>query len=723
MPARQRRSAPPGPPPSPPPSTLPSQPPRPGQSARPSDSDLKRKKSLSRSARHRAAPDAHLHAGHPGRAELVEVFGSDTDGETLARPVAWAGAGAGAGQRPLVVMAPEPRGQPALAPGEKVLARLRPIGPGKFEGRTVHRLAEAPGRVLGVYRGTPAGPGRLIPTDRRQKQEWLIPAGETKQADPGELVLAVPLPHSRLGLPPARIIERLGPIGHPRSASLVAIHTHGIPEKFPEEALAEADAAGPCPPGSREDLRQRALVTIDGADARDFDDAVSATARADGGFDLVVAIADVAHYVAAGSALDIEARRRGNSVYFPDRVAPMLPEALSNVWCSLVPGEDRPVLAAAITITADGRKSSHRFLRGIMRSTRRLTYEAAQAEAATPALAPLFAAWRTLAQARTARGTLDLELAERKVTFGPDGRVAAIAPAARLDSHRLIEEFMILANVAAAETLEANAAACIYRIHDRPSDEKLAALRDYLGAVGLGLAPGRDLLARHFAGILARVRGSDLELPVNEMVLRSQAQAEYSTDNIGHFGLALPRYAHFTSPIRRYADLCVHRALIRACRLGEGGAVDLSDPAAIARQVTMTERRAVAAERDAMDRYMAAFMAHQVGETFDSRISGVTRFGIFVTITSSGASGLVPMRALPEDYWILDDSRHTLTGRHSRTVFALGQALPVRLVEANPVTGGLVFAADLAMPPSRTGKGTGKWAGSIPRRRNRSSAA
>jgi len=670
---------------------------------------LKDKKMRARSARRQAPAENDAHAVHPPDTEIVEIFGTDADGEPLARPLAWKGSG----RKPLVVMAPERRGQPALAPGERVLARLRPIGPGKFEGRTLRRLSETPGRVLGVYRGAPTGPGRLVPTDRRQKQEWLIPAGETMQAAPGELVLAEPLAHSRLGLPPARVIEVLGPLGHPRSASLVAIHTHGIPEKFPEAAVREANEAGPCPLGTREDLRHLPLVTIDGADARDFDDAVWAGPRADGGFDLLVAIADVAHYVAEASALDTEAEKRGNSVYFPDRVVPMLPEPLSNGFCSLMPNEDRPVLAAAMTITADGRKTSHRFLRGLMRSARRLTYEQAQAEAGSAVLGPLFAAYDALSRARTARGTLDLDLPERKVTLDPDGRVAAIQPRTRLDSHRLIEEFMILANVAAAEALEAKATPCVYRIHDRPSDEKLAALREYLGALGISLAPGRDLLPRHFAAILGRVRGTDLEAPVNEMVLRSQAQAEYSTENIGHFGLALPRYAHFTSPIRRYADLCVHRALIRAWHLGEGGAQQLTGFEAAAKHVTMTERRAVAAERDAMDRYMAAFMAHQVGESFDSRISGVTRFGIFVTLAYSGASGLVPMRALPDDFWILDDSRHTLTGRHSRTVFTLGQALPVRLVEANPATGGLVFAPEIATAAARQTRRAGR----IPRRR------
>jgi ribonuclease R len=637
-------------------------------------------------------------AKYPPETALVEVFGTDLDGEPLARPVVWDGSG----RRPIVLMAPERRGQPALAPGDRVLARLRPIGPEKFEGRTIERLSKSPGRVLGVYRGPPSGPGRLVPTERREKQEWLIPAGETLLADPGELVLCEPLPHSRLGLRPAKVIERLGPLSDARSASLVAIHRNGIPDRFPEAALAEAEAAGPCPLGAREDLRHLPLVTIDGADARDFDDAVFAAPRPDGGFDLLVAIADVAHYVPAGSALDDEARKRGNSVYFPDRVVPMLPEALSNGFCSLKPHEDRPVLAMAMTISADGRKTSHRVLRGLMRSAARLTYEQAQAAfdagdglgLPDGALKTLFGAFAALAQARAARGTLELDLPERKVLLDAQGRVASIEPRPRLDSHRLIEEFMVLANVAAAEALEAKNSPAIYRVHDRPSDEKFGALREYLGSLGIPLAPARELLPRHFGGVLARVRATELETQVNEMVLRSQAQAEYAVENIGHFGLALPRYAHFTSPIRRYADLCIHRALIAAYRLGNEVPGDMQALDGTARHVTATERRAVAAERDAMDRYMTALMADKVGESFESRISGVTRFGIFVTIATSGASGLVPMRALPDDFWMLDDSRHRLQGRRSGIVFALGDPMQVRLVEANATTGGLVFAPD-----------------------------
>ena len=436
------------------------------------------------------APAGHRRFTPPGRlpeATIVTVTGTDPDGDPIARPVAWDGDG----PPPLVHMHPEAPGRAALAPGERVLARLKPIGNGRYEGRTLKRLADAPPRVLGAFRREGAG-GRLVPTDRRQKAEWVVPEGETGDADTDDLVLAEPLPRPAgrfLGLSPARVVEVLGKLGDARSVSLVAIATHGIPDVFPEAALAEAARARAAPLGKRADLRAVPLVTIDGADARDFDDAVHAEPDGDG-FRLLVAIADVAHYVRPGSALDREALRRGNSVYFPDRVVPMLPEALSNGWCSLKPGEDRSCLYAELLIDRDGNKRAHRFGRGLMRSAARLTYEQVQAEADRDGdgselglppgqLAILYAAFRALLGARTRRGTLDLDLPERKIALGPDGRVASVAPRPRLDSHRLIEEFMVLANVAAAEELERLRRACVYRVHAPPSDEKIASLRDF----------------------------------------------------------------------------------------------------------------------------------------------------------------------------------------------------------------------------------------------------
>ncbi len=645
-------------------------------------------------------------------AAVVQITGTDPEGDAVGRPAGWEGDG----PPPLVLMAAEPRGRPALAPGERVLARLKPIGPGRYEGRTLKRLEDTPGRVLGIFRPGPQE-GRLVPTDRRSKAEWVVPPGEEAGAEAGEIVLAEPLPAKHAyGLKPARVVERLGGVGDARAVSLICIHTHQIPDVFPDAAVAEAERARAVPLGTRTDLRATALVTIDGEDARDFDDAVYA--EPDGtGFRLIVAIADVAHYVRPGAALDRSAFERGNSVYFPDRVVPMLPEALSNGWCSLRPEEDRGCLFAEMRITAEGRKVGHRFGRGLMRSAARLTYEQVQEAAEVGAtlglpeglIGTLYSAYRALLDARTARGTLDLDLPERRVVLNDRGHVAEVTPRPRLDSHRLIEEFMVLANVAAAEELERLREPAMYRVHAPPSAEKLEALRSFLHGFGISLPPGDQVHPRDLDRVLKQVASTDEATLVNEVMLRSQSQAAYAADNIGHFGLALPRYAHFTSPIRRYADLLVHRALIRGLKLGDGAlseqeAARLPD---IAEHITATERRAALAEREAVDRYLAAYMVDKVGATFAARISGVTRFGVFVSVPANGASGLLPISSLPDDFWMHDERTHTLTGRRTRLTFRLAQDVTVRLAEASPITGGLVFHLQQGQPqqnaPGRAG--------------------
>jgi ribonuclease R len=643
--------------------------------------------------------------GHTNEATVVEITGTDPDGDAIGRPIRWDGPD----RPPLILMAPEQRGAPALAPGARVLARLKPIGPGKFEGRTIKRLEGLTGRILGVFRETSeerrahAAPpaGRITPTDRRARAEWIVPAGEAAGAEPGEIVRAEPLPYSGYGLKPARILERLGQLGDARSVSLIVIATLDIPVEFRPDALTEAAGATALPLGTREDLRAIPLITIDGEDARDFDDAVHAEPDGDG-FRLLVAIADVAAYVRPAGPLDRDAASRGNSVYFPDRVVPMLPEALSNGWCSLRPHQDRGCLFVEMTIDATGRKTAHRFGRGLMRSAARMTYEQVQQAQDTDqdgdlpkgVRVPLYAAFATLLAARQQRGTLDLDLPERRVLLDQAGRVQAIVPRPRLDSHRLIEEFMVLANVSAAEELERLRQPCIYRVHAPPSPEKLANLRTFLATLGISLPPGDQVHPRDLDRVLQAAAGTEHAIVVNETMLRSQSQAQYDIDNIGHFGLALSRYAHFTSPIRRYADLEVHRALIRGLKLGDGGLTDpaiaaLADTAA---HITTTERRAAVAERDAIDRYMSAFMADKVGAVFAGRISGVTRFGLFVTLAETGASGIVPMSSLDDDFWVHDETQQALVGRRTGKSWRLAQAVEVRLHEATPLTGGLSFS-------------------------------
>ncbi len=635
---------------------------------------------------------------------IVEITGVDVDGEMLGRPLAWREA-EGA---PVIYVVAE-RGAPALGVGERAVVRFSRLDQHSYEARIIRALGGAPDRVLGVFRRDRDG-GRLEPTDRKLRTEFRIAEADAAGAAEGEIVLAEVLPTRRLGLPQARVVERIGDSADPRSFSLIAIHAHGIPTGFPAEAVELAEKARPVALGARADLRHIPLVTIDGADARDFDDAVWAARdpEHEDGWHVLVAIADVSWYVRPDDALDRAAQQRGNSVYFPDRVVPMLPEALSNELCSLKPGVDRACLAVHLWLDRDGRVHRQRFQRGLMRSAARLTYEEAQAAAdgrpneTTRALLdgvlqPLYGAWRAFDRARRHRGTLDLDLPERRILLDPGGRVARIEPRQRLDSHRLIEEFMIAANVAAAEELERLHQPCMYRVHDQPDPAKLAALSTFLegiGIHGLTLARGQSVRPRHFSEILRRAAGTPYATLVSELVLRSQAQAVYSPVNLGHFGLALKRYAHFTSPIRRYADLLVHRALITGHDFGAGGlpATEADGFVELGEHVSTTERRAAAAERSAVDRYTAAFLAERVGASFTGRVSGVTRAGLFVTLSETGADGLIPIRTLPDDYYDHDETHHRLVGRRWGRVYTLGDELGVRLAEANTVTGSLLFA-------------------------------
>jgi ribonuclease R len=639
------------------------------------------------------------------RVTVIEVTGLDLDGEVLAKPVAWKETAP-----PPEIRVVQEAVAAALGVGERALAELKPQDDGTYEARVIRTLAAAPDRVVGIYRRMPDGGGRLEPTDRRVKTEFRISSVNAKGAEDGEIVLCEAPPGRRLGLPEARVVERIGDSTHPRAVSLIAITDHGIPVAFPEAAVAEAEAARPVGIEGRTDLRQIPLVTIDGSDARDFDDAVFAEPDPErpGFWHAVVAIADVGWYVRPGSALDKAAQRRGNSAYFPDRVVPMLPEALSNELCSLKPAVERACMAAHLIIDGEGRLVEHRFIRGLMRSAARLTYEQVQrardgspddvtGPLIKPVIGPLYEVFRLLDRARQKRGALELDLPERRVVLGEDGRVARIEPRARLDSHKLIEELMILANVAAAETLERVRQPCMYRVHDAPDPAKLAALREFLkgiGIPGLSLAKGQVVRPHHFNAVLRAAAGTPYAPLVHQLVLRGQSQAVYSPQNLGHFGLALRRYAHFTSPIRRYADVLVHRALIAGLRLGEGGLPPIEPDlfAELGGQISDTERRAAAAERDALERYAALYLVDRVGGEFEGRVNGVTRAGLFVTLTETGADGLIPMRSLGDDFYVHDEARHRLVGRRRGRTFTMGDSLRVRLAEANAVTGSLLFA-------------------------------
>lgn len=644
----------------------------------------------------------HLPPGHLPPVAVLIGTGLDGEGMLLARPQATE---QGRGDPPPIRVI-QRSGEPALGPGDRFLAKLTPIHAEDglhFEARLIRALAKGPQRSLGILRITDSG-ARVVSVEKGA-DEMRVEPGDFAGAKDGDLVAVESVGSPRLGLRRVRVVEALGDPGAARAVSLIAIHQHGIPVEFPDAALAEAEAAQPVDLGTREDLRPLPLLTIDPADARDHDDAVCALPDDDpanpGGWVLWVAIADVAHYVRPGGALDREARRRGNSVYFPDRVVPMLPEALSGDLCSLHEGEDRACLALRVVIGADGRKRSHRFVRGLMRSAASLAYERAQAiedgdERGAPvadAVRHLFGAYRSLARAREARAPLHLDLPERRIELDEAGTVTSVKFRDRFDAHRLIEEMMILANVCAAETLEAQRRPLLYRVHEEPAAEKIDALREQMETVGLTLAKGQVLKTRHLNALLDAAQDSEFAELVNMSVLRAQTQAYYSPQNFGHFGLALRSYAHFTSPIRRYADLIVHRALIAGHNWGRDGqtAEEVAALPETAELISRTERRAMEAERDTTDRYLAAYLSERLGAEFDGKVSGVAKFGLFVKLDETGADGIVPISTLGREYWRFDAERLTLTGDTSGRVIGLGARVVVRLAEAVPVTGGLRF--------------------------------
>jgi len=657
----------------------------------------------------------HKKGGLPPVA-VLEVTGRDDDGDLIAIPLVWEDA---EGERPSVLLpmhqarGPQADIESAIAVGDRILARITELEQAdvdgfRFEGSPIKRLPREKRRLLGIFRANRHGGGTIEPIDRKQLRSWSIRNGDVGRAKDGDLVRFDLVRKGSAHVAQATILETLGNPGDQRKISLIAVHAHGIPDDFPESVITESEKLDAPTLRGRTDLRALPLVTIDPPDARDHDDAVYAEPDTDlaneGGWVVFVAIADVAHYVRSGTRLDREAQLRGNSVYFPDRVVPMLPERISNDLCSLREGEDRPCLAVRMVFDRRGNKKGHAFQSAMMRSAAKLSYQEAQAAIdgkpseksaplLEPVLRPLWAAYAALAEARDKRAPLDLDLPERKIVLDDQGKVARVVVPERLAAHRLIEEFMIQANVAAAETLEGKRTPVVYRIHDQPSKEKLANLRDFLQTLGIALAPPGSLKAQHFNGVLARAKTFPVPELINEVVLRSQSQAVYNIENIGHFGLNLRRYAHFTSPIRRYADLLVHRALIRALKLGAGGLEDaeISRLADVAQAISDAERRAMAAERETADRLIAAHLADRVGATFSGRIAGVTRSGLFVRLKDTGADGFVPVSSLQGDFYYHIEAEHALVGKRTGETFSLGEPVEVRLVEAIPTAGALRF--------------------------------
>ncbi|HMT46772.1 MAG TPA: VacB/RNase II family 3'-5' exoribonuclease [Novosphingobium sp.] len=623
------------------------------------------------------------------------------DGEAIAIPDSWQPDDAT--PPPRLRLREKGRGS-ALRPGERVLARTEEAGSG-WIAHPMKKLPTAADQMLGVVEIDGSGKGWLAPVDKRERNS--MPIADLGGAEAGQLVMAEPAGRTpRSGV---KVTAVLGDPLAPRAFSLIAIHKHGIPHVFASETLEEGALAAKLPLAEdrREDLRHLPIIAIDPSDARDHDDAIWAEPDGEGGFRAVVAIADVSFYVRPGGSLDREARKRGNSVYFPDRVVPMLPEVLSADVCSLRAGESRAAMACHMTISASGKVTSWRFSRVIVQIQEVIAYEEAQrridAGEAADNLTNLWSAWRALEKARDDRDPLALELPERRVVLDSHGKIAEIALRERLDAHRVVEDFMIAANVAAAKALEEKVSPVVYRIHEPPSREKLVALKDYLSTFDRKLALGQVITPGLFNRMLKDVADESEKALIMEAVLRSQTQAYYGPRNAGHFGLALGSYAHFTSPIRRYADLLVHRALVDAYGLEQpapNGAIpplsglsdrDRADLSRVSEAISAAERRAMEAERDTIDRYVAAWLSARVGEVFECRITGVQRFGLFATILSLGGDGLVPVSVLGAERFFHDEKAQVLEGEQTGTRYALGDRLRLRLAEANPLTGALKF--------------------------------
>ncbi|WMS42732.1 ribonuclease R [Acuticoccus sp. MNP-M23] len=626
--------------------------------------------------------------GELPRVALLQVVAKSADGDLVAEPTSWDGDG----PRPKVILIGK---GPAPGMGDRLLARIQYAEDGRPLGKVVKVIERRPAQTLAVLERI-GGKPQLTPVTKKERDIWSVDAAAVKDIADNTLVRIEPARGHF-----AKIVEVVGPVGSEQAVSLLAIHAHGIPDRFPERVLEEAAAAEPATLKGREDWRDIPFVTIDPADAKDHDDAVFAEPdpHNEGGHIVTVAIADVAAYVTPGSLMDVEARLRGNSTYFPDRVVPMLPERISNDLCSLREGEARPAMAIRIWFARDGRQSKHTLHRVLMRSARKLAYAEAQAiaDGAPSDIAPqvnaLYEAYACARRGREHRQPMELDLPERKIALTPDGDVARVIVPERLDAHKLIEEFMIQANVAAAELCESVRLPLLYRVHDAPSLDKIDALREFLSTIDIKLAKGTRLRPEHFNAILAQVEGTPNAQLVNEVVLRSQSQAEYSPDNLGHFGLNLRRYAHFTSPIRRYADLIVHRALIRAHDLGKDGLRDheVDALAQIGSEISATERRSMIAERETTDRLIAGWLAESIGATFDGRIAGVTKSGLFIKLADTGGDGFIPISTLGSEYMIYEEASHALVGEASGHTYRLGDTVNVRLLEAAPFSGALRF--------------------------------
>jgi len=638
---------------------------------------------------------------------ILEVAKVDKNGDLIAYPIK----GIGSISTKVYIMTKSGD----IQPGDRVIANCKRNNvSGHYEATNARKIKHrSEEEVICSYQINSLGEKTLVPTDRRNRKVYFIDSKDVKELNEGDIVMVKISPTATTeSREKATILRKIADKDDPHAISLISINTYEIPNDFSKEAIAEAKDNEVPALGNREDLRDIPLVTIDGADARDFDDAVYAKPTKDG-FDIIVAIADVSHYVQHNTILDAEAFSRGNSTYFPDRVVPMLPEGLSNNMCSLMPNVERACMACHMTIDKEGNVKKHHFTRALIKSKARLTYEQAQngidfylakksvkqvqldpkiKPILDTVIVPLYEAYKCFLKARIKRQCLELDLPERDVKLNREtNTIESISIKPRYEAHKLIEEFMVAANVAAAETLEK--ANCIYRVHDKPDPERLTNIRAFVTELGYNFNIKGEVKSSYLNDLLTKVNGKPEAPLVNEIVLRSQSQAVYSSYNIGHFGLSLEKYAHFTSPIRRYADLIVHRSLVKELKLGDGSLADdeIAKIEEISDHISITERRSVAAERDAKARYIAMYLSNNVGAEFEGRISGVTNKGLFIELDASGAEGLIPIRNLPDDYYILDEEHHCLQGRRKGIVYRLTAKIRVRIKEANGINGSTIF--------------------------------
>ncbi|AQX28051.1 MULTISPECIES: ribonuclease R [unclassified Bartonella] len=637
---------------------------------------------------------------------LVKVSALNKDGDFIAKPVEWPN-----DPKPNIRISSSHRTKRiSISIGDHVLVKIfrnKVFQNSHYTGRIIRKIDRKKRKMLGIVRKLENGEWQLDPIERKNN-ELIIDMSTKIDIKAGDLVEVEikDIPNDRLKY--AKIRNILGHIDNETELSMIALISKEIPYIFSSDALDQAKNLKPDNTINREDWRQLSFITIDPPDAKDHDDAVYAIKDESptniGGWIINIAIADVSCYIKAGSTLDQEALKRGNSVYFPDCVIPMLPEHISNDLCSLHEGKDRPALAVRMIFDANGNKRKHSFHRIVMRTAAKLSYQEVQcaiegntnkktAPLLKNILQPLWDAYSCLKIARNHRQPLELEVPETKIILDQNGYIKDVMILPHLEAHRLIEEFMIQANIAAAETLKEYHQPFIYRIHDRPSLAKQKMLQNFLKSLRISTARGTELTSAQLNNILIKVMNTQQQELVNQVILRSQSQAEYNPKNIGHFGLNLHNYTHFTSPIRRYADLIIHRALIKALQLGNDALTDEQEQnlAKIATQISLHERRAIIAERETVDRLVAHYLANKIGHSFGARVSGVIKAGLFIALDKLNVDGFVPIATLKSDYYYFDEVQHALIGKRSRKCYQLGDIVEVKILEVQPFSGSLYF--------------------------------